>query len=124
MCLLLIGSGKLTDPDEEALCRVLEGVANRWDELGTKAGFVYQDLTVIRTDLKDRSAGDCLAELVRRWLQREGKVTWKDVVKVLRKVGEQEKAKELATEKGKLLDNQTLFLFAMIIVFWEGDCDC
>ena len=97
---------RIAEPDEEALCHVLGSLATKWQELGSKIDLGSQDLD-LSLDLKDRDAGDCLTELVRRWLQR-GKVTWMEVVKLLDEIGEVGKAKELATAKCKLLPNRKL----------------
>lgn len=78
---------------------LLKKVARRWHEFGRLAGLGQAELISLQSE-STLSPEECLSQVIQKWVDK-GQLDWEKVVTVLKGMGEEELASQVATEKGE-----------------------
>ncbi len=80
----------------EAIIKVLQKFAKRWNKIGMNVGISSSELVGLESD---PSVEESLSHVIEKWWEKE-QLTWDKVVNLLTELGEGELAAKLAEDTG------------------------
>ncbi len=86
-------------PTLEDVCKLLESEKYKWKEVASKAGFSEEEMETVVEKCEGKEQEDCLKFVVEQWFTRHA-ITWEQLLQLMKKVGLEEKALEVAAKKG------------------------